>query len=75
MTGFAVVWLVAILVNGEWRTGKFIEPDPIETREACERHIGAHEQRMADWARGNLGASWSHETITKGYCDPIGKDA
>lgn len=68
MTGFKVVWLVAVLMNGEWQTGTFTESEPQETLAACERHVGAHTLRMADWARGSLGVDWSHEVAVQGQC-------
>ena len=65
---YAVVWLVAVLVGDQWQTGTFTESEPQPSLAACERHVGAHTARMADWARGSLGVDWSHEVAVQGQC-------
>ncbi len=67
---YTVIWLVAILTVDGWQTGTFTESDPQPDLATCERHVGAHTSRMADWARGSLGVDWSHEVAVKGQCKP-----
>ena len=68
MTGFKVVWLVAVLMGEGWQTGTFTESEPQPNLAACWRHVGAYTARMADWARGSLGVDWHHEVAVQGQC-------
>jgi hypothetical protein len=69
---YTVIWLVAILTVSEgWKTGTFTEPEHQPSLAACERHVGAHTHRMADWARGNLGVDFSHHAVVQGQCKPL----
>lgn len=68
---FTVLWTLGFIANGIPHTERLLDrAEPME-RSVCESYIANREDRMADWARGHIGASLDVPVGVRGECRPV----
>lgn len=64
-----LLWLVVTIGAQGPMSGRIQEPQTFDTLAECQAYGERMAPRMEDWARGYIGAHWSHPVQVQFRCD------